>query len=315
MPAHWWGAPGNYGKTASPDITCTGNATGCNHTCTGGGGGGGGIGGASAVTVRSVNYNVQQDSPPGLDDMDNGVASSTTTPVQVLQQPPSPTEIQAAGGAILTGVAAADELFASDEHYLLGRWVSAAKAMGANDDEKKLMEFNARTQITMWGPPLFSENKQHTAIEPGSPQDYAGKAWGGLFKDFYLPRQRLLIECAVDAAHRALTSGTAIDMDAFATNFTNLTIHRETAWGHSSTGSSFPTETVGDTFEIAGRLSSVYGGLVDSKTWCEVRDAGGRSYHSDKAGVTHYFVLQEVVPWLEASWEKSDVYSSVIRCV
>ena len=97
MPAHWWGAPGNYGKTASPDITCTGNATGCNHTCTGGGGGGGGIGGASAVTVRSVNYNVQQDSPPGLDDMDNGVASSTTTPVQVLQQPPSPTEIQAAG--------------------------------------------------------------------------------------------------------------------------------------------------------------------------------------------------------------------------
>ena len=52
---------------------------------------------------------------------------------------------------------------------------SGRKAFGTSDDEKKLLEFNARTQVTMWGPPLFSQNRQHTAIAPGSPQDYAAK--------------------------------------------------------------------------------------------------------------------------------------------
>jgi alpha-N-acetylglucosaminidase len=101
-------------------------------------------------------------------------------------------------------VAAADELFASDEHYLLGRWLSDARALGRSDTEKQLLEWNARTQVTLWGPPLFSENKQHTAISPGSPQDYAGKSWAGLFKDFYLPRQQLLVDCAKAGAEYVL---------------------------------------------------------------------------------------------------------------
>ena len=90
----------------------------------------------------------------------------------------------------------------------------------------------------------------------------------------------------------------------------------ETAWGHATTsGSSFSTKAIDDTSEIVGRLSKLYGGLVGKKTWCEVRDAGGNNYHSDKEGVTHCFVLQEVVPWLEALWEKASYYSSVVRCV
>ena len=76
---------------------------------------------------------------------------------------------------MLAGISDADALFASDEHYLLGKWIETAKAFGTSDDEKKLLEFNARTQVTMWGPPLFSQNRQHTAIAPGSPQDYAAK--------------------------------------------------------------------------------------------------------------------------------------------
>ena len=76
---------------------------------------------------------------------------------------------------MLAGISDADALFASDENYLLGKWIETAKAFGTSDDEKKLLEFNARTQVTMWGPPLFSQNRQHTAIAPGSPQDYAAK--------------------------------------------------------------------------------------------------------------------------------------------
>ena len=101
-------------------------------------------------------------------------------------------------------------------------------------------------------------------------------------------------------------------MDAFASNFTNITLHHEMAWGASTAGE-YATEAVGDTFEIAGRLLKLYGGLVDSKTWCELQNAGRQSYRSDKAGVTRYFVLQEVVPSLEAEWATS--YSSVVECV
>ena len=50
-------------------------------------------------------------------------------------------------------VAATDELFASDEHYLLGRWLSDARALGRSDTEKQLLEWNARTQVTLWGRP------------------------------------------------------------------------------------------------------------------------------------------------------------------
>ena len=285
VPAKWWET---YKSTASPDITCTGNATGCNQTC---------------------NDNSAEQNP--------ATATAALAPLYPASDntvKPSPAAVQAAGDALLAGVAASDELFASDEHYLLGKWIAAAKAMGTNDDEKKLLEFNARTQVTMWGPPLFTT--KNGVLEPGSPQDYAGKAWGGLYKDFYLPRQRLLIECAVAAAHRTLAQGSSgIDMDAFAANFTNLTLHHETAWGAATTGD-FATEAVGDTFEIAGRLLKLYGGLVDSKTWCEVRDAGEKSYRSDKAGVTNSFVLQQVLPWFEAAWEKEGpTYASVVQCV
>ena len=291
MPAHWWE---EYRSTASPEITCAGNATGCNQTCGGG-----------------PNAVVEIPAPPTSSD-DNKYMY--TTDVTVLDKVrPSPAAIRAAGDALLAGVAAADELYASDGHYLLGRWLAAARAMGGDDEgERKLLEFNARNQLTMWGPPLFSV--KHGVIDPGNPQDYAGKAWAGLVKEFYLPRQRLLIECAVAAAHRALAEGTAtIDMDAFAANFTNITLHHETAWGASTAGD-FATEAVGDTFEIAGRLLKLYGGLVDGKTWCELRDAGRANYRSDKAGVTRYFVLQEVVPSLEAEWATGS-YSSVVQCV
>ena len=45
-----------------------------------------------------------------------------------------------------------DMLLASDSHFLLGTWIQAARANGVTDQEKDLMEFNARNQITLWGP-------------------------------------------------------------------------------------------------------------------------------------------------------------------
>ena len=45
-----------------------------------------------------------------------------------------------------------DVLLGTDPHFLLGNWLEAAKAIGTTDDEKKLYEYNARNQITLWGP-------------------------------------------------------------------------------------------------------------------------------------------------------------------
>jgi alpha-N-acetylglucosaminidase len=45
-----------------------------------------------------------------------------------------------------------ETVLASDSHFLLGRWIAAAKSWATDIPEAFLMEFNARNQITLWGP-------------------------------------------------------------------------------------------------------------------------------------------------------------------
>ena len=45
-----------------------------------------------------------------------------------------------------------EQLLASDPHFLLGDWLESAKAKATNSDESDLYEWNARTQISVWGP-------------------------------------------------------------------------------------------------------------------------------------------------------------------
>ena len=40
----------------------------------------------------------------------------------------------------------------ANKNFLLGPWLESAKALATNDGEKKIYEFNARNQITLWGP-------------------------------------------------------------------------------------------------------------------------------------------------------------------
>ena len=60
-----------------------------------------------------------------------------------------------------------DTILGSNEHFLLGRqWLNPAKSVpGANDEDKIQYEYNARNQITLWGP---EENIRKDVI------DYAG---------------------------------------------------------------------------------------------------------------------------------------------
>ncbi|XP_058464610.1 alpha-N-acetylglucosaminidase isoform X1 [Malaya genurostris] len=73
-----------------------------------------------------------------------------------------------------------DRLLRSDDHFLLGKWLEAAKAMGRTRLERQKYEYNARNQITLWGP-------------QGQIVDYANKQWAGVVKDFFLPRWNVFL--------------------------------------------------------------------------------------------------------------------------
>lgn len=77
-------------------------------------------------------------------------------------------------------ILAQDKLLSTRPEFMVGTWLESAKKIGAGEAEKKLYEWNARTQITTWG--------DRVAANQGGLRDYSHREWGGLLKDFYYPR-------------------------------------------------------------------------------------------------------------------------------
>lgn len=75
-----------------------------------------------------------------------------------------------------------DSLLAAREEFRLGRWLEAARGLGATDTERDHMEWNARVQITTWG--------DRACADGGGLHDYAHKEWNGLLGSLYLDRWR-----------------------------------------------------------------------------------------------------------------------------
>ena len=73
-----------------------------------------------------------------------------------------------------------DSLLGTRREFRLGHWTQAARALGDNNREKDLYEWNARVQITTWG--------NRDCADRGGLRDYAHKEWQGLLKDFYFVR-------------------------------------------------------------------------------------------------------------------------------
>lgn len=74
-----------------------------------------------------------------------------------------------------------DSLLGTHNAFLLGNFLEGAKALGLNEAERKQHEFNARNQITLWGP-------------DGQIVDYATKQWSGIVRDYYRPRWALFFQ-------------------------------------------------------------------------------------------------------------------------
>ena len=85
-------------------------------------------------------------------------------------------EMAAMAGPLLGVIADVDTTDAADVNFLLGTWLADAAAWGFNASQVENRLFNARNQITLWGP-------------NGEINDYAAKiGWAGLVKDYYLYR-------------------------------------------------------------------------------------------------------------------------------
>lgn len=74
-----------------------------------------------------------------------------------------------------------ESILSTHKDYLLGQWLEDAKSLASTSEEQNQFEFNARNQITLWGP-------------SGQIVDYATKQWSGIVKDFFKPRWQLFIK-------------------------------------------------------------------------------------------------------------------------
>ncbi|XP_029641945.1 alpha-N-acetylglucosaminidase isoform X2 [Octopus sinensis] len=129
-----------------------------------------------------------------------------------------------------------DTLLLSDSHFLLGKWLEDAKSLGYTDREKKLYEYNARNQVTLWGP-------------DGEIVDYASKQWSGLLKDYYYPRWKLF----VDMLKADLTNTTSFSQAKYDQQVLE-TVEKPFTFDHST----YPTEPQGDSLKLVRNLYTKY---------------------------------------------------------
>jgi alpha-N-acetylglucosaminidase len=95
-----------------------------------------------------------------------------------------------------------DRWTATNSAFRLDTWLGEARGMLPDENDKDLAEWNARAQITYWGPDSNPASLVH---------DYANKEWSGLLKDFYLPRWLVFF----DYAEKRLKGGAAAWPDFF----------------------------------------------------------------------------------------------------
>lgn len=93
--------------------------------------------------------------------------------------------VRAAGQRLLDLLADLDELLGTRREFLLGPWLADARAWGATPAEQDLLEWNARTQITLWGPVPGPADRL---------RDYANRHWHGLIGSFYAERWRQYVD-------------------------------------------------------------------------------------------------------------------------
>lgn len=131
-----------------------------------------------------------------------------------------------------------ENLLATNEAFLLGKWIADARALGTTDEEKAYYEQNARMILTIWGGPILN--------------DYANRMWAGLMSDYYSQRWNLFF----DAVIKAVKERETFDSKAFGEDLSVW----ENAWNKQAT--KFPSQPVGNTLEQAQIIKQKWGDKI-----------------------------------------------------
>ena len=146
-----------------------------------------------------------------------------------------------------------DRLLSADSNFRLGRWTQMARRVPAEAGQGSAaadcnwMEWNARTQITVWG--------TEAAANWGGLHDYSNREWAGLLKDFHYARWQKFFDALV--AGKAVPS--ASEWFAF-----------EKAWTENY-AQQYAAEPEGDALAVAPELFAKYFGTIT--------DAAGTVFH------------------------------------
>ena len=130
-----------------------------------------------------------------------------------------------------------DSLLATEQTFLLGRWIRDARALGSSEAEKDYYECNARNIITTWGPPNTHLN------------DYSARTWAGLIASYYTPRWNIFFH----ETERALLANQAFDTATY-----HRTISRfEQQWWQNLPGT-FSTQPHTYSIDLARQIVQKY---------------------------------------------------------
>lgn len=92
------------------------------------------------------------------------------------------------GQKLIDLLATLDLVLSANKHFRLSTWIAAARASAGSDGNlANFMEYEARNQVTLWGP-------------SGQISDYASKSWSGLVSTYYMPRWKMFVNYLVATA-------------------------------------------------------------------------------------------------------------------
>ena len=128
-----------------------------------------------------------------------------------------------------------EEILATDEHWLLGPWLEQAKAWASDDDEREILEWNARSILTIWS--IDAAPSLH---------EYANRDWHGLLSGYYRPRWVRFLE----ALPGTISSGTEPEFSDWHT--------RGDAWSRQQ--ELHTTTPSGDPHAVASRIAAEIAG-------------------------------------------------------
>ncbi|EGN99592.1 glycoside hydrolase family 89 protein [Serpula lacrymans var. lacrymans S7.3] len=152
----------------------------------------------------------------------------------------SSSDVSTAGAPLITLLKDVDSVLLTDTHFLLSNWISAARNWAHdNSTYAAYLEYNARNQITLWGP-------------RGEVHDYASKQWGGLVGTYYVQRW----EEFVSYLSGSKANGTAYNGTAVADVMFNIGL----AWDNETWGQAANETwgTVGNTWDVVQQLVDKY---------------------------------------------------------